>query len=506
MNKVCAFVMLVSACFANVALAEDAVRVWVDQSGTYSIEASLVRVAGDNVVLLKRDGTRVQIAVSNLSEKDLDYVENARANMSNQLRAEPPAPPEIRPLEVLDLPPAATVAQDGASLKLDASNSQIKRTSLPKSIEPDRAPYITYASEKQFHMGAIKAYQNCSAPIAVGGTEAPALAVSISVGYSLHDETTKNKLVRFDLESGKSSVIWSGAERVTLLDHHAPSNRSLTLVGHNALGHGGKFAIATGWDRGSISYDHRLALPDSGQIGKSSQVRWAKMLDEENVIALVDQSLVAFNIVSGKTHYQINRIHRSSKPAISGGRRYIAVPTDAGVDLYGTIKGDSLGRIGTEAHVVPAVSFSKLGDALAIVTSRRLRVWNLEAASLQADLECRRSLGGDQPVWIDHDLILSGNGVLLSLFRGVPVWQYDIVGAKICSIDEHCAILRKHPSTGLSVMRLPHLGAVDAMEWIDTVQNVAKSESWRVPGRSIWAGDRWQDRDVRLGSRDRDLR
>jgi hypothetical protein len=170
------------------------------------------------------------------------------------------------------------------------------------------------------------------------------------------------------------------------------------------------------------------------------------------------------------------------------------------VQLYATRTGKPLGRIGVEKQSVPGVSFSPLGHSLAVVTPRRLRTWDLAAAALSAEVSSRRSLGSDPPIWIDSDLVLSSTGVLLSAFRGIPVWRYDIASTESVPIGKHTAVLRRHPQSELTILSLPHPAAAGAMYWIDHSPARVDADAWRIPGRSVWRAEGWDDREVQISA------
>ena len=53
-------------------------REWSDRSGQFSVEAELVRIEGDNVVLRKSDGTTVSVPIAQLSLADRGFVDSQR--------------------------------------------------------------------------------------------------------------------------------------------------------------------------------------------------------------------------------------------------------------------------------------------------------------------------------------------------------------------------------------------------------------------------------------------
>lgn len=500
-HQVIALIGLASAmAFSNLANAENPVRVWVDQSGKHSVKGTFVEVRDGVVYILKKDGKKMSIKLSGLSEKDVEYIEKASVGEENSLRKTPPKPPQVKPLPVLDLAQAQEVKRKLATVTLDGEPRQLKPMGLPGKIAADRAPVVVPIPQMEFDTGKIDAYDNCSAPISVGSVDAPALGISISNGFSVPGKSaaSTNRLVRFDAETGKTATIWRSPDRIKLHDHHTPSGRSLVMVGFNPLGHGGRLAIATGWDQASISIQYEREFPNDESLGKFPHVRWARMIDDECAVAVVDQDLIGINMVSGKVLYSIRGVSHKCLPDISGGRRYLAIPFVGGVDVIDTIDGEALGRIPTGKNIMPSVKFSPIGHALAIVTPRRLRVWGLEEGTLLGEVESRRSLGSREPIWIDHDLVMSSSGILLSIFRGLGVWRYEMAGVETCNAGDHIAVLRKHPTSGLTVRNFPHEGAIKAMQWVDTIKETPKPKTWRVPGYSTWAENKWADRDMRI--------
>ena len=487
--------------------AEDLLRVWVDWSGQHTIEATLVQVQSNKIVLMTTDGRRITLPVDKLSEKDQAYVKEFRSSNVNILRAQPPKPPNVKPLPLLDLPPAQGTAEKNSIIEISSAHTVSQATKLPAAIPADPAPAEIAIAEQRFVLPRIDAHDICSDLIPVGDAGSPALGLSISVGLTNPQaQAPVHRLLRLDAHNSETEVIYRSPDRIRLFDHHVPSRRSLVMVGHNSLGQNGKLALANGWNRGGMLIRFHRAFPGGEVLGQFPQVRWARLIDDEHFVAIVDRTLVAANIVSGKVLYRIEEIHGNSVPALSGGRRFLAVPYEGGVQLYRSQDGGALGRIGTESSIVPAVSFSNEGDSLAIVNSRRMRVWSLPGAALRTDIETRTNLGSGPPTWVDSDLVMSSSGSLISIFRGVPVWRYDIAGTVTNYVGGNVAMLRKQPHAGLHVLKLPHRGANEAMRWIDAIPTATPAETWKMPGRSVWSHDGWADRDVRISARGSDLR
>ncbi|TWU42434.1 SHD1 domain-containing protein [Novipirellula artificiosorum] len=486
-------------------------RIWVDDSGLHSVEASLQTIEEEMAVLIRPDGSTVRIPLSRLSVEDTDYVtawRNRPASQPNVLRFAPPTLPELTPLPLLVLPRAATTLQDGFPLSPIASirqNKQVGKTELPGPLQADPVPIKQHVPTGSKPIGPIHSYDVCSAPLVIASGEGTFVAFSICAGLSSTRGANANRIVRFDPETKQVSIVWSSDVPITLLDHHLPSGRTLVLEGHQVFGQGGQFAVAGDWDAASITLHEHRSLPAStnaasNRLTNAPTVRWARWVDEEHIVASVDSSMAVWNLVSGELKHWICNVHAESLPAISAGRRYVAVPDPGGVAIYRTSDGKALGRIPVEPGRIASVGFSPRGDSLAIVTPSQLRVWELSTASLRGEAKSRRSLGKGSPVWVDNDLVLSSNGVLLSIFRGVPVWRYELMGAAAASVGQNVGIIHRANDGGFVVATLPHSTASKAIDWVDQRLALQGTDDWQLPGRSSWSESGWDDHDLRFTS------
>jgi hypothetical protein len=311
-------------------------------------------------------------------------------------------------------------------------------------------------------------------------------------------------VIRFDVDDHKVHTMLRHSGTIRLADHHVQSGRSLVQLDFNSSGKGGALAIAEGWDDDRLGLSHRRNLGNP-RASRAAHLQWARWVDDEHIIAVIDRTLGLWNLVSGEQVFAIEGIDYRGSPAISGGRHYVAVPSLGAVDLYATTTGQPLGRIKIEKRV-PSVGFSPQGDVLSIVTSRRLRTWDLPSATLSADIACRRNLGDGKPIWINNDLLLSSSGVLLSLCRGLPIWRYDITGTETVSVGKRIAMVRRHPSSELAIVSVPHAAAADAMRWVDSSPAKVDPDKWRILGQSDWTEDGWLDREVQISAQPRRLR
>lgn len=503
-------------------------RIWVDATGLHSVQASLVKVAEDKqfVVLRRADGGIVRLAIDQLSDSDRQYVDKhlIRTRDQNLLRIQAPTEPNCEPLPVLELASVAdeTHPATDQSPPLTTQCTRVIRpvSQLPKKLVADPSPWSMGCRDALVSIDRIDFSDDVSQPIPIVVTDdwqtrTTSVAFSVSGHSMIPGQRTRKQLIRIDFASGQAVVAMQNVGRLRLMDHHTGRGRSLLLTGHGAMNDGGSLAFAEGWDGDNVSVVHRRRLPgvessaatttpkserstDSLRSHSSlTKLHWAKMIDAQHVLAHVGNQIVLWNLVSGDTVYRIDHVDPRCEPAVSGGRRYLAVPKMAAVDLYNIETGKALGRIKVERQM-PGVSFSPFGNALAIVSSRRIRTWNLVDAALDADITSRESLGQGSPTWIDHDLLISSNGILVSQFRGVPIWKYDLTAAEVSRVGKHVAVLRKEPWSQLVTMQLPHEAAKQTIQQIDASIVKLDPTRWRIPGRSHWDGGEWVDRTSKV--------
>lgn len=480
------------------AAAGEPLRIWVDSSGRHSIKARWVERDEERVILQRADGKRLSIAFTQLSDQDQDYlhrIEELTRRGPNPLRSAPPSLPPIDPRPPLDLPPAETVAAPRAELQHAADARAAAGPTPAGPLAPDPAARSCQVPLGRTTWQNLQAHNSYSPPIPIAVAGQHELVFSVSGAFAFPADATPGRLVALKPGEATTRTAWRGEETIRLLDHHHDSGRSLALIGHNSLGEGGELAILTGWDDAEVTVAHRRRLPGSAAAHRSSHLHWARWIDEEHVVAMIDDSLSGWNVVSGEPLFHLEGVETKTHPALSKGRRYIALPRHGAVELYRSSDGKPLGKIVTEKDALAAVSFSPRGDALAIVTPRRLLIWELPAAAPRSDIPSGRALGREAPLWISDDLVMTSNGTLISIFRGVPLWRYDLAGATAKTVGGHLAVFREHPQPELATVAIPHAAARRTMQWIDSGRPAIDPATWQLPGRSQWHDGEWIDAD-----------
>ena len=117
-------------------------REWVNASGKYRVEAELVEVQGDSVVLRKADGQLLNVPLAKLSQADRDFVashaaesNDATTNTSNAQA--PAAPPPTREEEP---PPESATSDASASVPQTEGMPEAAASPLEPPAESAPAP------------------------------------------------------------------------------------------------------------------------------------------------------------------------------------------------------------------------------------------------------------------------------------------------------------------------------------------------------------------------------
>ncbi len=511
--------MLSLCCVLSTSAADagEPTRLWVDQTGAHALHASIESVR-DGVVFLKQgDGSQVKIPSDQLSFADQEYLAswvNRSSVTDNKLRQIVPNLPVLHPQPVLDLPLATSLLEPGSPLQPIVYTEAERRTELPTTLLPDPQSFAVQLKVGRHNLDHLNTYDRSSPPIAITVEGKSYLAVSVSAGLSSEQGESANRVIRFDPDTAQVATVWRSANPITLLDHHPTTGLALVLDGHQVTGSGGQLAIAMGWEKSSLSIKSHRALPGIaignpiGNVSGTEEVKpgeklhWARWIDDDHIVAAVDTNIAVWNFYSGELKHWICRHDPKATPSLSAGRRYLAVPSKGIVELFRTKDGKSLGRIPIEPGITASAAFSPRGDAIALVTPSRLRVWELSSAMLRGEVKSKQSLGKGAPVWIDNDLVLSSSGILMSVYRGLPLWRYDLNGASIESFggkdkERSLAMFRRRPQGEIAVVEVPHATLRQTIPLIDQqLVTHASGEPWELAGSSVWGDYGWADRDL----------
>lgn len=209
--------------------------------------------------------------------------------------------------------------------------------------------------------------------------------------------------------------------------------------------------------------------PFEQEENDNKQVRWAKLVDAQHMLVSNDRGrMVLVKIPQCQVVYSV-KTTSLTQPAVSAGRKYVAVWTEKGVAVLNAISGESLGIVGTGRGWMGALSFSpdgtKLAGSEAISQSRLVSVWDLSKGGTVAEVLVPRMTQESAMDWVSPGFIMAGGEYLLDLNRCLVAWQYlnpHREEVKMGDLDENYWFVTEEKDR-LAYAALPHDAAQKAI-------------------------------------------
>lgn len=159
------------------------------------------------------------------------------------------------------------------------------------------------------------------------------------------------------------------------------------------------------------------------------QVKWAAFVDASHLLTLSSKGrVVLWTIPECQVVYSI-KTDGHSVPAVSAGRRYVAVGTSKGVLMFNALTGQSMGKLGDRAAWTSVLSFNPAGTMLAcsegMGQSRVLSVYDLKSGKLAAEVMLPKALRDPGIDWVSPGYVVVGREYLVELERLMVVWRFE---------------------------------------------------------------------------------
>ncbi len=451
----CPVFLAIAVCLilARPAWAEEEFRTWRDRSGTYEVEAKLIMRGDEKVQLLKRDGRAVTVPVSALSDADQQYLKQSAAGTPNPFAGGTPLPPGTPSGKGLGLltgePSVRALPADGRLTAIDFDEP------LPP-LEPD-AP----ASAPKFQPFAclleqLDAYAGMSPPILVDPA-GPTFAVSVHRVGNAVDPANFGRVYLVRAGEKRPETALDIEPTFLLFDHHAPSGRSLGVLGVNSPAErGGDLVLLDNLAGGKPDALARWHLPGWDRPGFAPKVEFARLLGPHHALVQVNDSVYLWDLLSGEASWKIDRIRAGARLQTSAGGKYLAVPVSRGCRLVDVAKGELLGTVPFPSSLTPEAKFSPSGARLALVAGNQYVVWDLAAAQVAhegtIDSPCGNFAG-----WIGERYLLTQLGGLIDPAMGMPLWNYGLpTNNQALTLPGGVVVVDKTQAAALLGLPVPH--------------------------------------------------
>ncbi len=404
-------------------------RTWTDSTGKFKLEASFVSREGDNIQLKKSDGKTIQLAVDKLSKEDVAYLEGltAAAGASNPFEAAaevaaPVAPASAsereakwdtaRRLAIQPVEGCSITPDPGAALPAQGENRTLM---LPGT------GFIPRAGGRAENNNFFESPKN----ILLNSTSGEALVVFLNQPPG---GARGVRLSRCDLKRGQfvdeirfagglapRDVSPSGKLIASLPERMGGSDLNMIEV---AKIEGSSATPKRRWNMGAWN-------------DWSRRFEQAFFIDDERLLTISSWGGVAtlWNIENAEAIWTVD-FRQHSMPALSPGRKQLAVAASDGVAILDAATGNTLGRAQSEDGASGTLAFSPDGKRLGSLTARRVQVWDLTTGKLTHDVWFPKQMAGKDLDFLGGNFVLVDNHFLVDLAKRIVLWEYDLPTAR----------------------------------------------------------------------------
>ncbi len=385
----------------------DSMRTWTDSSGKFQVQARFVRREGDQVTIEQEGGKQTTLPLDRLSAADQAYV--------NSLGSSDPA---------IGAPFGRSPGDSGiSSTEFDAKTAKQIDLSQAKTVPvtPDGVAAIDSLTKKPISMGSGRGKRAPSAfppqmqSVVIHRPSARAFVTWGGQWTGPMGGASDGQVVCFDLKKGKTVgnlTLSAGMRAVDL----SPSAKRMLVRGPIV---DNKVYV---WDLEGGAKMAAAWRPGSSDFGGLDMVAF---LDDRHVVTVADQGkLTVWDIEEKKAVYSIATFP-FTVPAVSPGRKQIALATKEGIFLVDARDGTPLATLPGEPGTFMRLCFRDDGRQLAGVSHTRVQIWDLEKAERTRDIYPVTPLGPGPSLWLSPNYILVNGTDLVDLERRVVLWKYQ---------------------------------------------------------------------------------
>jgi hypothetical protein len=417
-----------------------AARIWKDSTGQFNIEATLAEFTNGQVVLKRTDGRTVTLPLERLSEDDQRFVRQlstpvpAASNPFDEFAVPPARPANSTVAESKPVTPVPAVEITPETPKPAAGGIRLTQpdwSAVQEIATGGEAPPWAVAADSAAALPALTAR-----PVALtkqDDSAAKLLAVLFAAdkhemlvawGHTDPRKETETRLEWYDLKQARRLRSFTGPPRIIPLAIHPNGSTLLTMSREVGTGESNRLDV---WQvaGGRLESVQHFA-PYAKESVSDRDIQWADWVDERHVLSLSrGNQLVLWELPAVSAIYSIQLV-QACRPALSPGRKQLAVVTAAGTEIYDSLTGQLLGRLGNEAGMFPRLAFRPDGRQLAAVSSYRLEVWDVDSGTKFRDIPTTPSGDNARVLWLDDNYLLIDAAYLrlVDLERRIVLWDF----------------------------------------------------------------------------------
>lgn len=383
-------------------------RTWTDSTGKFKIDASYAGQDAAGVKLKKTDGKTIQLALDKLSPQDQQYIAGVLSPAAD-------ANPFESAKELTVVPNADRQARWSTARHIDV---QLKEN---WSLTLDPGPSLSAPADGRVVTLWTKTQQNffeSPAKVLLDTAHSKAIVVSIN---SPPNAEKRLRLSIVDTKSVAHEADIHYAGQGTPVDV-SPSGKRLVAISTEVASHSQNVEIVQfddkvanvvrrwdlgEWANGPAAYLDARFISDDKVLTSNA---WGNKLalwdaDKAEAIWTLEESLI--------------------NPAISPGRKQIAVATRRGIAILDSTTGQTLAAIAGPGLDHGSLAFSPDGSRLGHLTSQELRAWDLSTGKVRQEMWFPKQMGSSSLEFVGGPYVLVNHQFLVNLDKRIVLWQYE---------------------------------------------------------------------------------
>ena len=299
-------------------------------------------------------------------------------------------------------------------------------------------------------------------------------------------EETRGRLAVASLRTGACEVVWDSSRAVKVLGHHQPTGRTLIVDGFDQFQRAGELLILEGVADGMPRELYRRALPGLGKPGIQPMVEWACLLSGSHVAAIVDDTLLVWDMPAARLLYCVENVRATEPPAFSGSRRFMAISQGGDVTVLETATGDVVRTLATGHFLAAGLAFQPSSRQLAVCFSDRYVIWDWLNDRVVAEAVTPDLLGTAPIDWLNDTQFRSGLGNVIDVELGMPFWKYYLEAATDPLVigDRIVTVATKNKATLVSI-GAPHPRAMQARQQLHQLMEAGDEAMLLRPGTEV---------------------
>lgn len=434
-------------------------RTWTDATGLFTLNALLIEVGEERVLLRKDSGTLVQARRQSLSKNDQYFIDALEKSRS------PFQPFDRNASESASASEASKVIPSGSSSKTEATDyfstkvlESRKRVILYTSENPPKDVKTTKVELPSIESGNVflnKSHiANRISPIILLNAKTGKVAISDCAHSNLGSENVSRVYVG-ELPNGPFTMVAESKDLLTLLDHNIQTGETLAVCKFAGDHQDRLLVVYQGLADGKLLEKVRFRLPEFNDT--LGTVTGGLLLEQNRVVVHMDGVVYCWDISTGNVEYQSDpNANTHEQIAFSPDRRHMALSRPNGYQIVDTTTGRDLGFIAFSLSEKGDACFSPFDNCIAFCRGDSWGTFDFSTNTLQGPHTSTLPLHNQLVAWMDRHMIVGGTGSVIHTSWALPVWQYQGIRKTSSIWKNSVTIVDNRGGLRLKTLPLPH--------------------------------------------------